>query len=134
MARQMKNIYHLLLPLALLLAFHAGAQQGAMIDDGPYVRYAGNQILVSFMEQDDDLLMPNTVVYNGLLTVVPEGHPDWAFSVKLRDSLPNDPNIALFQKVFLYRTLRASLPTFASYYWRQRSLMNSITGPMATIR
>jgi len=109
----MKNIYHLLLPLALLLAFHAGAQQGAMIDDGPYVRYAGNQILVSFMEQDDDLLMPNTVVYNGLLTVVPEGHPDWAFSVKLRDSLPNDPaEYSAFSKSFFVSDIEGEFANF----------------------
>lgn len=61
--------------------------------DGPYVRYANGQIDVTIISKDDDLLIPKTTNYNSkniTLDVVPEGHPEWAFKVKLRDTLVND--------------------------------------------
>jgi len=67
--------------------------QKRMPSDGPYVRYVNNRIVVTYIIKDDDLLIPVAENYTGkqalTLKVLPEGHPEWGFTVKLRDSLSN---------------------------------------------
>lgn len=62
--------------------------------DGPYVRYENDKVLVSTITQDEDLLRLKTDTFGTrsqvLLQVAPAGHREWAFTVKLRDTLTND--------------------------------------------
>ena len=63
--------------------------------DGPFVTYAGGQVLVTLIKYQYGFLQAQTSSYAykaGLtLPVIPQGHPEWSFSVKLRDTLTNDP-------------------------------------------
>jgi len=77
-----------ILSFLLLYTLTASAQTVA---DGPFVRYENGMAMVSTIQQDDDLLTPETSLYAGALKVVPQGHPEWAFNVKLRDTPSNDP-------------------------------------------
>jgi hypothetical protein len=97
----MKGIakYYLLF-LLLTAAFSTKAQQAAPVDtlaDGPYVFYRGGQLLVVALDKAGDLLQPTVMRYpltdrsRVTLQVAPEGHPEWGFSVRLRDTLINDP-------------------------------------------
>ncbi|HZY35560.1 MAG TPA: metallophosphoesterase [Mucilaginibacter sp.] len=80
---------------ALLLLFCKLPACGQQVVDGPYVSYRNEKVKVTTIEKDDDLLLPKMQVYpnrqNISLKITPEGHPEWAFSVKLRDTLINDP-------------------------------------------
>ncbi|MFD2871925.1 metallophosphoesterase [Mucilaginibacter ximonensis] len=69
-----------LLFLLTLLPGLSWAQKSVQVD-GPYVRYEGQQRIVKTIWQDDDDLVVKTE--HGALNVVPEGHPEWAFQVKL---------------------------------------------------
>ncbi|MBL4677999.1 MAG: metallophosphoesterase [Mucilaginibacter sp.] len=69
---------------------HIAFGQKPVIMDGPYVRYSGDQVVMSTIEKDDDLLrvratrLPLDSVAGYELKVVPEENKDWAFWVHLR--------------------------------------------------
>lgn len=73
--------------------------QSEVITDGPYVSYQDHQITVSSIKRDDDLLEPEIERYDTIhksevvLNVVPENHADWAFQVKLKQSIKTEPAI-----------------------------------------
>jgi hypothetical protein len=81
--------------IGLLLLFDKLPARGQQIVDGPYVSYRNEKVKVTVIEKDDDLLVPKIQIYpnrqNVTLKVTPEGHPEWIFSVKLRDTLANNP-------------------------------------------
>ncbi|MDR6941366.1 metallophosphoesterase [Mucilaginibacter pocheonensis] len=83
----------------LLLVNCAKAQQTTPVPvDGPYVSYQEGRIYVTTINKDDDLLFPVKDFYpatqkNIVLNVVPEGHADWAFKVKLKPLIENEASI-----------------------------------------
>lgn len=78
--------------ILLLVACRLQAQQPS---DGPYVCYHADKVVVTTIVKDNDLLLPETKRYGSKqavsLTVVPESRPDWVFTVRLRDTLTDDP-------------------------------------------
>src|ERR1700748_919537 len=71
------------------------------VTDGPYVFYRGKEIVVAEIRKYDDLLTVKTDSYSFserskmILSVMPTGHPDWAFKVALKDKLlPNSAESA----------------------------------------
>jgi len=80
----------------LILTCKALAQQAM---DGPYVSYSEQQITVTSIIKDDDLLKPEKKNYsvrqraNILLNVIPEGQPKWAFQVNLKPVIENEPAV-----------------------------------------
>lgn len=58
--------------------------------DGPYARYIDQKLQLTYIGKQDELLQLQNKA--GLVfDVAPENHPEWAFTVKLRDTLTNDP-------------------------------------------
>lgn len=83
----------------LLLVNCAKAQKTLPVTvDGPYVSYHDGRIYVATINKDDDLLFPVKDSYpdtqkNITLNVVPEGHADWAFKVKLKPVIENGASV-----------------------------------------
>jgi hypothetical protein len=85
----------------LCSAFSGFAQDALTITDGPYVFYHDNQIQVTIIEKDDNLLRPKTISYatgdksDIVLNVIPEGHAEWSFTVKLKNQIENEIAVTL---------------------------------------
>lgn len=74
--------------IAILLL--CGSLQAQTPFDGPYVRYIDHQLQLTYINKQDELLQLQNKT-SSVFTVTPEGHPEWVFTVKLRDTLVNDP-------------------------------------------
>lgn len=62
--------------------------------DGPFVIYKNDQICVTTIIKKNDLLIPETISSQRkqivILSVSPEAHAEWTFTVALRDTLTDD--------------------------------------------
>lgn len=58
--------------------------------DGPYARYIDQKLQLTYIQKEHDLLQLQNKSA-AVFQVAPEGYPEWAFTVKLRDTLINDP-------------------------------------------
>ena len=67
------------------------------ITDGPYVFYQGDKIIVKSVNKQNDQYKADSVIYPSkdkakhLVNIQIEGHPDWDFTVKLRNTISNEP-------------------------------------------
>jgi len=80
--------------ISLFILLWSVTSYGQIPFDGPYVRHSGNKVIVSTIMQDEDRLIvkTDTLDKQGTINVTPQGHLEWSFTVKLRDTLINDPD------------------------------------------
>lgn len=97
----MKKIHlPLFIGVWLGLAGNTFGQGRVSVTDGPYLSYQDGQIRVATIVKDDDLLKVKTETYSPdhkpeiVLTVTPEGHPDWQFKVNLKANIENEAPIS----------------------------------------